>query len=285
MIKRSTLTGYGLKWNPFLPAVPIDGLIVTPRIESFCYRVESLVLDGGFAMITGDPGTGKSATLRVLADRLTKIKELSVCVMTRPQSGVADFYREIGTYFTVPWQVTNRWQCFRGLREKWLDHIDKAFFRPVLLIDEAQEIPAAVLNELRLLSSNDFDSKNVLTVVLCGDQRLTEKFRSAELVPLGTRIRTRFTTETASRDDLVSHLEERMAKAGNANLMSKDLIRTIADHSVGNFRVMLTTCDELFTKAIEKDLPQMDEGLFLEVYQRAEGRRSNLKPTRKMEKQ
>ena len=104
-------------------------------------------------------------------------------------------------------------------------------------------------------------------------------------MPLGTRIRTRFTTETASRDDLVGHLEERMAKAGNATLMSKDLIRIIADHSVGNLRVMLTTCDELFTKAIEKDLPQMDEGLFLEVYQRADGRRSNTKPTRKMEKQ
>ena len=61
---------YGLKWNPFLPEVPVESLARTPRIESFCYRLESLVLDGGFAMITGEPGTGKSVTLRILADRL-----------------------------------------------------------------------------------------------------------------------------------------------------------------------------------------------------------------------
>ena len=49
---------YGLKWNPFSADLPTEGLLCTPRIEEFAWRVEQLVQDGGFALITGDPGEG-----------------------------------------------------------------------------------------------------------------------------------------------------------------------------------------------------------------------------------
>jgi hypothetical protein len=47
------LSLYGLKWNPFAPDVPTEALQVTPRLESFCWRVEQLAGEGGFALITG----------------------------------------------------------------------------------------------------------------------------------------------------------------------------------------------------------------------------------------
>ena len=51
-------------------------------------RCESLVLDGGFAMITGEPGTGKSVLLRILAERLGQMRDLQVGIINRPQSGM-----------------------------------------------------------------------------------------------------------------------------------------------------------------------------------------------------
>jgi general secretion pathway protein A len=51
---------YGLKFNPFRPDVPSDALHITPQVDAFIRRVEISIADGGFVMITGDPGTGKS---------------------------------------------------------------------------------------------------------------------------------------------------------------------------------------------------------------------------------
>ena len=69
-VNKKMLALYGLKWNPFAPDVPVEALHVTRRIELFCSRVQQLVGEGGFALVTGAPGTGKSVTLRILAERL-----------------------------------------------------------------------------------------------------------------------------------------------------------------------------------------------------------------------
>ena len=67
-MNRKLLALYGLKWNPFAPDVPVEALHVGRSIESFCWRAEQLVGEGGFALVTGAPGAGKSVTLRILAD-------------------------------------------------------------------------------------------------------------------------------------------------------------------------------------------------------------------------
>ena len=96
----------------------------------------------------------------------------------------------------------NRWGGFKALRERWKTHVASSRISPVLLVDEAQEMSPEVLSELRILSSADFDATSLLTVVLSGDGRLLELLRQEDLVPLGTRIRTRLMTEAASREEL-----------------------------------------------------------------------------------
>jgi type II secretory pathway predicted ATPase ExeA len=203
-MKSKQWSSLGLKWNPFGNDVPIEALWVSPRTESFCWRVEHQIRDGGFALVTGDPGLGKSVTMRIVTNRLQRVRDATVAVMEHPRLKVGDFYREMGDLFGVQLTASNRWGGFKCLREKWFAHIDATLMRPVLLIDEAQEMYADVLCELRLLSSTDFDSRSVLTVVLAGDARLPEKFRDPELLPLGTRMRVRLAHEYATREELLS---------------------------------------------------------------------------------
>lgn len=190
---------YGLKWHPFTTEVPTEAIHVPARLEHFCWRIEQgLIGEGGFAMIHGDPGTGKSVALRLLAERLARLPDLTVGAITHPQSNLADFYREMGDLFGVPLRPHNRWGGFKALREAWFAHLESTRRRPVLLIDEAQEMSPAVLSELRL--------------------------------------------------------------------MSTALMHTLCDHAVGNYRILTTMAAELLAVAAHRDLPQLDEKLYLDVF-------------------
>jgi type II secretory pathway predicted ATPase ExeA len=231
---------YGLKWNPFSPELPTEAIFVPPKLEDFCWRIEhAQIREGGFAMIHGDPGTGKSIALRLLAERLSRLVDVTVGAVNHPQSNLADFYRELGDIFAVALRPHNRWGGFKALRERWLAHLDTTRRRCVLLIDEAQEMSPAVLCELRLLASARFDSQPLLCVVLAGDARLVDKLRREELIPLGSRIRTRLATGVATRDELLACLEQLLATAGNAGLMTPELRHTLVDHAAGNYRICI----------------------------------------------
>jgi type II secretory pathway predicted ATPase ExeA len=154
---------------------------------------------------------------------------------------------------------------FKALRERWLAHLEGTLLRPVLLIDEAQEMQPGVLSELRLLSSMQFDSRNLLSVVFAGDGRLNIKLRRDELLPLGSRIRTRLVMEYASRDELANCLNHLLTSAGNAHLMTQELAATLCDHAVGNYRVLTGMASELLAIAAQRELTQLDEKLFLEL--------------------
>jgi general secretion pathway protein A len=137
-MNKKLLSLYSLKFNPFSPEVPTSALWSTPSIESFCWRIEQQIGEGGFALAIGDPGTGKSAALRILVERAGNFRDVVVAVLSRPQASLADFYREMGHLFSVPLAPHNRWASAKVLREKWLHHIENSLYRPVLLIDEAR---------------------------------------------------------------------------------------------------------------------------------------------------
>jgi len=264
-VNKKMLALYGLKWNPFAPDVPVEALHISRRIESFCWRVEQLVGEGGFALLTGAPGTGKSVTLRILAQQLGGQRDVKIGILSRPQAGLADFYREMGDLFGVELAPHNRWAGAKVLRDRWQSHIDAALSRPVLIVDEAQEMLPAVLAELRLLSSARLDSHILLTVVLAGDGRLPERLRAEDLAPLASRLRVRLALERATPDELQELLLHGLHKAGAAKLMTPELIATLADHAQGNPRALMTIAGELLAVAAQREARHIDEKLFLET--------------------
>jgi general secretion pathway protein A len=257
---------YGLKWNPFLAEVPNEALVRDDSTKRLCWRIEHVVMDGGFAMITGEPGAGKSIALRQLHAHLSEIPELTVRVLSRPQSHIRDFYREMGDVFGVDLKLGNRFGSFTALRTQWLSHIKSSMFRPVLLLDEAQETPDEVLSELRLLSSVNLDSKTILAVVPAGDSRLPNKLRSTALLPLESRIRVRHHLDKRPQDEMAHILSELLIHAGAETLLTPGVIKTMAEHAMGNLRAMMMMGNELLAAGAQRQTRLLDEGLFFEVF-------------------
>lgn len=265
-MNKKLLSLYSLKFNPFSPEIPTTALWVPAPLENFCWRIEQQVGEGGFALALGDPGTGKSAALRLLAGRLAQLRDVTVGVLTRPQAGVADFYRELGELFAVPLSPHNRWASAKVLREKWHNHIETSLYRPVLLIDEAQEMNPTVLCELRLLSSAELDSRSILTVILAGDARLTAKLENPDLLPLASRIRSRLRTEALPPQQLLACLTHLLKGAGNPKLMSAPLLQTLCEHAAGNLRLLMNLANDLLAAACQQERELIDEKLYFEVF-------------------
>jgi len=268
MNHKTLLALFGLKYNPFLPNIPVDTLWSPPGIDVYSYRLENLVMDGGFALIAGEPGLGKSKILQIFAHRLSLLDDVVVGVMERPQSSLNDFYREMGSLFGVNLTPANRYGGFKSLRERWKNHIESTLFRPVLLVDEAQEMFPSCMNELRLLGSADFDSKCLLTTVMCGDDRLPERFRSSALVSLGSRMRFRMRLSPYSSSELLNYLDHSLDQAGAPQLMSQGLKQTLIEHASGNIRLLNNMSLEMLTEGAQRKVTQLDEKLFLEIFSR-----------------
>ena len=265
-MNKRLLNLYSLKFNPFSSQAPINALWIPPQIQSFCWRIEQQIGEGGFALVAGDPGVGKSAALRLLTEHLNGLRDLCVGILTRPQAKMADFYRELGHLFGVSLSPSNRWHSSKSLREKWLAHIEAAVYRPVLIIDEAQEVNSLVLSELRLLASADLDSRSILTIVLTGDQRLVARLEEPDLLPIASRMRSRLRLEALPPKQLQECMNHLLKAAGNSKLLSPSLIQTLCEHASGNLRLLMNMANDLLVAASQQEREVIDEKLYFEVF-------------------
>jgi general secretion pathway protein A len=265
-MNKRLLNLYSLKFNPFSSQAPVSALWIPPQIQSFCWRIEQQIGEGGFALVAGDPGVGKSAALRPLTEHLNGPRDLCVGILTRPQAKMADFYRELGHLFGVSLSPSNRWHSSKSLREKWLAHIEAAVYRPVLIIDEAQEVNSLVLSELRLLASADLDSRSILTIVLTGDQRLVARLEEPDLLPIASRMRSRLRLEALPPKQLQECMNHLLKAAGNSKLLSPSLIQTLCEHASGNLRLLMNMANDLLVAASQQEREVIDEKLYFEVF-------------------
>jgi type II secretory pathway predicted ATPase ExeA len=256
---------YGLKWNPFATDTPLEGLQVLSKMERFLYHIEDLVLDGGYAACMGDPGLGKSTLLRILQNRIEKVPNVIVSELSRSQCSVNDFYREIGDLFGVCLKVSNRYGGHKTLRHKWQTHIESTLIRPVLLIDEAQRLNEAVFEELKSLASDNFDTKMLITIIFAGDMRLAERLQNPSLKSIDSRLRYRLILNPIDSNELTIFLQTTLRLAGGPGLMTKELISTLADRSLGNFRTLMTLCNECLVEAVRTEAPVIDEKIFFDL--------------------
>lgn len=257
---------FGLKWNPFSAEVSVEGLYRTRELERLLWRLGSLIEEGGFGTVIGEPGLGKSTCLRQVVAEVERSGEAEVVVVEQVSGSVTSFYQELGHHFGLNLSQRNRWGSFRALRAKWRDHVTAKRLRPLVVVDEAQQMNVKVLTELRLLSSMRLDSCTVLSVILGGDQRLVGTLRREELLPLGSRVGLRVVLEEWEEGELRKLLQERVSAAGRSDLVEEVVARALVKEACGIPRRLLSRGNSLLKAGAELKSERLTEELYLRVF-------------------
>lgn len=206
---------FGLKDTPFRltpdPDYYFPSDVHKEALQTLLYSIRA---HEGFIQITGDPGTGKTLTLRTLLKQLGE--EVTTALILNPRLSPEELLKvileDLGLS-PLKMEEKTKEELLRFFRDILLEKAQKGI-TTVLIIDEAQNLPNDTLEELRLLSNLETEKKKLLQIILVGQVELEEKLRSPELRQLDQRITIRYRLKPLSKTDTIAYIHHRLRIAG-----------------------------------------------------------------------
>ncbi len=270
---------YGLKEKPFSLTPDPQFLYLSEShrtaIESLLYGIRQRE---GFMVVTGDIGTGKTTICRSLLEKLDSHVKTAVIFNSFLTEGellraiLQDLgFTSIGRSKAERIDALNRYlleQLFEG------HHV-------LLIIDEAQNLSAPVLEQIRMLSNLETAKEKMLQIILFGQLELNQKLRSPKLRQLNQRIAIRHHILPLSRQETESYIYQRLTVAGSQGSLTftKSALDEIYRFSQGIPRLINLLCDRTLIAGFVEDTFQIDKGLVKKAIKDLGGR-DVMTPTR-----
>ena len=206
---------FGLNEKPFSITPDPRYLFLSERHgEALAHLVYGVTESGGFIQLTGEVGTGKTTLVRSLL--LNRMPEnADVAVVLNPQLSVVEFLATICEELHI--EVAHNRGSVKALTDALNRHLLKAHAegrRTILVVDEAQNLAPAVLEQVRLLTNLETAKQKLLQIILIGQPELRELLARNDLRQLAQRITARYHLEPLSREETASYIEHRLKVAG-----------------------------------------------------------------------
>jgi general secretion pathway protein A len=252
---------YGLSKRPF-ELTPVGDLIYLSEThrEAIATLRYGVISDKGFLLLTGGVGTGKTTVLNNLLNMLKD--KVRLCVLNNPTLDKNEFLHYLGGKLGISY-TGNKGEFILQF-SNILDTCDRMKEKVLLIIDEAQVFPVALLEEIRLLSNLAGD-RNVFSIFLIGQPELQEKLAHPDLLPLRQRIGIQYHLAPLLKDDTAQYVSYRLNRAGadNPALFTPQAIDCIHDASRGNPRLINVICDHALIHGFSQDMPLIDRDVVL----------------------
>jgi general secretion pathway protein A len=232
---------FALHTSPFTREIATRDRWAHPAFEQVLSDLRSSVEQRFSAVLIAPPGTGKTLVLRTLCDSLPqgryRLHQVHVTSLSK-----RDMYQQISIAFGIQPAGTYA-ALLRSLQEHYRNCSDQDGLRPTLIIDEAQDMRPDVLATLRILTNFDMDSRLVLSVVLCGDNRLRPILEQPALEPLRQRIAHFAALRPLDRTETAQYIAHRLAIAGaDPKLFDEQALDALFEITRGNLRAINHLC-------------------------------------------
>lgn len=218
----------------------------------------------GFILLTGEVGSGKTTIIRNLIKKNLTDVVLSKIFNTRVDS--EQLIAMINDDFGLPVLNKDKITLLRDLNTFLIDQFVKGN-KPVLIIDEAQNLSHDLLEEIRMLSNLETDNAKLLQIILVGQPELRKTLASATLVQLRQRISINCHIQPLNRFEIELYILHRLEKAGDreAASFSKDTIDIIFTYSRGIPRLINILCDFIMLAAFAEETRTIDAALVQDI--------------------
>jgi type II secretory pathway predicted ATPase ExeA len=251
---------YQLRTKPFSIIPDPDFLYWTgPHSMAFAMLEYGVLNHAGFTVVTGDVGAGKTTLIMHLLERLPG--DVTVGFVSNTQGERGDL---------LTWIMMSLNQEFEGFSyaglykrfEEFLKLQHSRRRRTVLIIDEAQNLGARALEELRMMSNLNTSRQELLQIILTGQPELKRLLSQPELRQFAQRVSSDFHLTSLSPDDVYAYIGHRLAVAGGErHLFSEGATRLIYDNTGGTPRLINILCDMALMYGFATEADEITEEL------------------------
>jgi type II secretory pathway predicted ATPase ExeA len=259
---------YGLTERPFSLLPDPDFLYLSPQHKlARAYLEYGLTQKLGFVVLTGEIGTGKTTLIKSLLQAKEGKQRLGVLYQT--SFGAEDLLELLLREFEIHGQFPTR----AGRLAAFNQFLLQAYGRGehvVLIVDEAQNLGPAALEELRLLSNIQSDKEPLLQVILVGQPDLRERLRHPSLRQLAQRVGVHFHLQPLDEEETKEYIHFRLARAGGSGIFTPSGLKKIFECTRGVPRRINTWCDLALVAGFAEGRQEID-GEFLETVLAAQG--------------
>jgi len=206
---------FGLKFNPFNKEISTDKLFSSNDSKELDSRLKYMLDNRGICLIVGEPGSGKSTSLRKLTDNLNN-SLYKPCYLALTTLTVKEFYQAMASMLGET-PSHKKFLLFQQIQNAIQNMYYEQRITPVIIVDEIHMAPITVLDDLRLLFNFKIDSANPFVLILSGQPQIRNKLALNTCYPLRQRISMRYSMQGLSLEETADYCISRIKVAGGVN--------------------------------------------------------------------
>ena len=258
---------YGFREKPF-SILPDPSFLYFSRKHAMALDLleYGLMNQAGFNIITGEIGTGKTTLIRYVLGQLDQ--QVTVGLISNTHRSFGELLQWILFAFSLEYRGKEKVEMFQDFVEFLVQQYRKNI-HTLLIVDEAQNMSAETLEELRMLSNVNADKNQVLQVILVGQAELRETLRRPDLAQFAQRIAVDYHLEPLDCKETKSYIRHRIAVAGGQNdmLFDDSACDAVFEHSGGVPRLINLLCDTALVYGFAEQRASIDAKIVNEVAQ------------------